>query len=582
MKQPQLSPIKISIIIMLAAIMLALTPAPPPLLAQETPIDETQSEEAIQQREEAARQQEELRETLTTLTRLLSDKKQQQQIIRDLKKELRGARENVTKTELEEKLKEETQKLTDVDNQITSLTSGITNEAFYSTENKAFDLQKELQSLAEPFIKMIKSTTEDARVIDNLQTVLTESRRRQTAAKRALERIDQLKKVETNDPQQKPKLTQQHLKSQETDWKKRLEDAVNLETTTKSQLQLKEKANRALDLNNYATDFIRTRGLNFLIAVLTFFSVLIILRLVDRIASMLFYKSGLKKSFYARLAKVSFEFFTIAASLITTMIVLNYMNDWILLGIAGLFTLALAWISLKVLPAIIEQTVLLLNLGAVQEGERLLIDGVPWRVKTLDHYTDFENPALEGGHFTLPIRELIGRHSRPAAEGEAWFPTKKGDWVQFENGNIARVTSQTPELVQLIELGGARITYTTQDFISESFRNLSTGFRIRQEFGIAYAHQHEAVDTIPQNLKSFLHKGLSAYLTEGDIHFVDVGLIRAGASSLDFVAEVDIKGNQASHFEDIEGEITRLIIMACNEYKLELPFPQLVVHQTQK
>ena len=137
MKQPQLSPIKISIIIMLAAIMLALTPAPNPLLAQETPIDESQSEEAIQQREEAARQQEELRETLTTLTRLLSDKKQQQQIIRDLKKELRGARENVTKTELEEKLKEETQKLTDVDNQITSLTSGITNEAFYSTENKA-------------------------------------------------------------------------------------------------------------------------------------------------------------------------------------------------------------------------------------------------------------------------------------------------------------------------------------------------------------------------------------------------------------------------------------------------------------
>ncbi|MGI9522573.1 MAG: hypothetical protein ACR2PG_13090 [Hyphomicrobiaceae bacterium] len=79
--------------------------------------------------------------------------------------------------------------------------------------------------------------------------------------------------------------------------------------------------------------------------------------------------------------------------------------------------------------------------------------GVPWRAKQLDFYTDLENPALDGGAFTLPVRELVGLHSRLAASREPWFPTKRGDWVQLKDDRLGQAISQTPELVQIREVG---------------------------------------------------------------------------------------------------------------------------------
>ncbi len=518
-------------------------------------------------------------ETIDTLNNLLQERKQQRAQIKVLKSELLTAKEDVTKAELEQKTKEATDKLANLESQIATLTSGTTKQEFYAKENKEFDLQKELQGLAEPFIKMIKSSTQTAREIDHLQSTINEAKRRQTIAKTAQTRISHLMTTlkQTNNPSAKP--TQGHLKEQEKQWQERLKEALQLEETSTKQFQLKKEQISSLNLENYATSFIQTRGKNILIALFTFIATFTVLRLLSKIISMLYAKSGIKKSIYTRLTKLIFEFATILISIIATMAVLNYLNDWILFGLAGLFTLALAWGALKVLPVFIEQTILMLNLGAVQEGERLLIDGVPWQVKKLDHYTEFENPVLDGGQFTLPIRKLIGLHSRPAAHNEAWFPTHKDDWVQLENGYIAKVESQTPELVQLIELGGARLTYATQEFLNASFRNLSTGFRIRQTFGIAYSHQKEATQKIPSLLTEHIKNGLEKYLNPDDINHIEVDLLSAANSSIDYDIEVDIKGSQAHRFEDIEGEITRLLIEASNLYELEIPFPQMVIHQ---
>ena len=69
------------------------------------------------------------------------------------------------------------------------------------------------------------------------------------------------------------------------------------------------------------------------------------------------------------------------------------------------------------------------------------------------------------------------------------------------------------------------------------------------------------------------------YIPVDDINHVEVDLNRAANWAIEYDVEVDVKGNQAHRFEDIEGEITRLLIEACNIYELEIPFPQLVVHQ---
>jgi len=532
---------------------------------------------------EAQKQEEQNRQTkkaILSLSELLQNKTAQQALIKKLKADLRNAKEDISKKEIEETLKLEIEKEQTIIDQISTLTSGVSEKDYSTQEIKAFNLQDELQGLAEPFVKMIKSSTENARQIDQLKQTIDEAKRRQTIAKRAITRIENLANIIEVEKPEGSKKTNQHLRENLKLWTKRFKEAQSLETTSLQQLRLKEEAADAENLENYATSFIRTRGVNLLIAIATFIGTFMVLRILSKLASVIFHKRKMKHNFYTRLTRLIFEAFTIIASTLAMLFMLNYLNDWVLLGVAGLFTIALAWIGLNLLPVIIEQTILLLNLGAVQEGERLMIDGVPWYVKRLDHYTELENPELDGGHFSVPIRELVGRHSRPPANDEAWFPTKKDDWVQLDNGTIAKVVIQTPELVQLIELGGARITFKTTDFLDAKLRNLSTGFRIKLEFGISYKHQKEATTTIPHQLKSHIEAGISEYIGKQNLKTLEVEVLRAGASSIDYEIEADFKGTIANKYEDLEGELTKLLIEACNTHELEIPFPQLVIHQS--
>lgn len=534
--------------------------------------DEEEKVKQEQQRAEAV-------EALTTLDQLLQNRQTQQQSIKRLKAELRAAKEDVTKKEIEATLKSETEKLERTEQQISALTAGITEEAYYERETKKFNLQDELQNLAEPFVKMVKSTTETARQIDTLKLTISDAIQRQAIAESAIDRIQTLIKTNAKTKSSNLKATSRHLEKELKNWVERQKEAANLQSTSEQQLALKQKAAANSNLENYATGFIRTRGLNLLIAILTFFGTFMLLRGINKLAGVLFHRKGRKHSFYSRLIRLLYQVFTILGATLMMMIVLNHLNDWILLGVAGLFTIALAWIGLKMLPVLTEQAILLLNLGAVQEGERLMIDGVPWFVKRLDHYTVLENPALDGGHFTVPIRELVGRHSRPPARDEAWFPTKKDDWVQLQNGTIAKVVIQTPELVQLVELGGARITYLTTEFLNTKIRNISTGFRITMEFGISYKHQHQATDIIPAMLHDHIKTGLDKFIDQENLLDLEIELFRAGSSSIDYEIEADCDGKIAHRYEDIEGEITRLAIEACNKYELEIPYPQLVIHK---
>ncbi len=552
--------------------------AAPLLLGATIPL-KAEAQVDLKTQQAAQTQNKEAQAAYKTLRQLLITKEQQIQLIKTLKENLTSAKENVTKTELEEELKTENQNLTDLENQISTITSGTTKETFYATKNKKFNLEEELQSLAEPFIKLIKSSTKNIREIDTLKTKISEAKQRQRLSQEALKRIELIINNNPIGKDEKPDTASTFLTTQQKQWQERLIEAETLEDTSNKQLEIKKNIAKTVQVENSATTFIRTRGINIIIALVTFITTFAILRLLNNIIGALYSKSGIKKGFYTRLAKLIFGVLTILISIIATMSVLNYLNDWILLGLSALFALAMAWVSIKILPVIIEQSILLLNLGAVQEGERLMIDGVPWQVTKLDHYTHFENPVLDGGHFTLPVRALIGMHSRPPAHNEAWFPTKKDDWVQLENDHIAKVLSQTPELVQLVELGGARIIYSTTDFINASLRNLSTGFRIRQTFGISYKHQAQSTYELPGILTKFVQERLETFIPPESIKHLIVDIMSAGPSSIDYDIEIDIDGAQAHRFEDIEGEVNRLMIEACNIYELEIPFQQMVIHQ---
>lgn len=566
-----------SLAILLSAFLPMLTPSL--AMAQSAP-DQVQPEEEKRRAAEA-------REAIETLGNLLESRNEQSEMIEALKTELEGAKEDATKTELEAKIAEAQKRTAQIEAQISAIVTGVADDAFASRQSEPFDLQKEVVSLAEPFVNMMKEATATAREIERLRTTKAEADRQIELSRKALRRILSLRSAltadaNTNEAKAESSAELAHLVTKTDEWRRRLQESEDLAETADQQLQIRldERANSTDGVGAFATEFFRSRGLNLILALFAFFGVFSVFRLAARGVGLIQQHRGIQRNFAMRVGGLIYQVLTVLLSLFAMLFVLNMMHDWILLGITSVFAVAIAWIGLKMLPAIIEQTTLLLNLGAVQEGERVMLNGVPWRVERLDFYTDLVNPELEGGSFTLPVRELVGLHSRPPAQDEAWFPTRKGDWAQLADGHTGKVVIQTPELVQIVELGGSRITYATADFVSKTPRNLSTGYRVEVDFGIDYRHQSEATHEIPKKLREHVEAGLTEMLDGEGLRNVEVELASAGDSSINYEVEADISGELAHRYEDIEREMARLLVEACNLNNWTIPFPQMVLHRS--
>ena len=174
------------------------------------------------------------------------------------------------------------------------------------------------------------------------------------------------------------------------------------------------------------------------------------------------------------------------------------------------------------LQVIYEQLTLILNLGAVRENEIIIFDGVPWRVKSLGFIAELVNPALDGGGIELPIRELVGHHSRGRGGKEPLFPTEKGNWVLMGDATHAKVISQTPFFVEVLYLGGSRVSIPTADFLSLHPENLSRNYRVNVPFGIDYQHQSDCTGPIPIAMQQVLEEGLSRELGPEEVLNVHV------------------------------------------------------------
>lgn len=531
--------------------------------------------------ERVEKRREEAANSLKTLADLLTARKEQAAVVAKFKTELRKAKEDATKKELEVKIKTENSKLAQINAQISGLSTGVAEDEIKYDQTTKFDLKAELESLIQPFFKMMRDATENTRQIEALRSTIAVADQRQRAATRANTRLALLLSIEKQKGDTTSKEIKAHLSVLVKDWEKREKEAQHLVETAQQQLQLRldQQANAPSGIGIFATQYFSRRGLNLLLGLAAFGGVFLVMNLIARLADYTRRRRGYQRSFVTRLTSLVFRTVTMLVALLAMLAVFNLMNDWLLMGVASVFILAAVWIGLKMLPQLVEQITLLLDLGAVQENERLLFAGVPWLVQRLDLYTHLVNPALDGGTFTVPVRELVGHHSRPAADGEAWFPTRKGDWVQLGDGHIGTVVSQTPELVQVVELGGARRTFETTAFLADAPRNLSTGYRIKTEFGLDYQHQAIAVSEIPTRLAGHVQVDLVALLGEEAVVNVDVDLLRTDDSAIIFEIETDISGDMASRYEDVERCVAHSMVAAANLNGWVIPFPQIVMHR---
>ena len=329
---------------------------------------------------------------------------------------------------------------------------------------------------------------------------------------------------------------------------------------------------------SYLKSFFQQRGLYLTVALLVMLAILLLSRLSHK--ALLRFVPGfrrLHRSFRVRLVELIHRVVTAFLVIIGPMIVFYVVEDWVLFSLSILLLLAIAWTLRQALPRYVQQIQIFLNVGAVREGERLNLDGLPWRVQQINVFCTLVNPVAELTQ-RLPINDLVDLKSRPSRSDEPWFPCKKGDWVILSDGVYGKVTGISPEMIQLVEQGGAQLSYQTGDFLAKTPRNLATSFRIKEILGISYKHQQDSTSTIPEQLHAYIQRRIEQEKYGDILRNLQVELERANNSSLDLAVLADFSGEAGDLHNRLRRAIQRWCVDACSEYGWEIPFPQMTLH----
>jgi hypothetical protein len=466
----------------------------------------------------------------------------------------------------------------DLEWKFNSLVVGLDVKDFDVPSRESSDLKTELERLFQPLVVWLKELTAEPREIEIMRSRLAELEQRVATARGARERARAARSAATGGDPERDRL-RDALRRVSESWDARVRSAEQQRTVLDAELATKQAARVSL-WDKLGTDLdraVRTRGLNLLLATAAFLSVFLALRFVQRRVSRISRRRG-ERTFPMRLLDVVLNVLVVLAAVAATLVTLYAMGDWVLLAVALIFLLGAGWAAIKMVPQYFEQVRLMLNLGAVREGERILVDGLPWRVDALKLYTSLTNPDLQGGVLRVPLRDLIGQRSRPMHDGEPWFPCRVGDFVLLADGARGKVLAQTPEVVVLRHQGSER-TWATTEFLGLSPSNLSRGYSIDTLFGVDYSHQADATRAIPERFESVLKDRLPKIIAPEWIKAITADFRAAGASSLDIAVSVELDGAAAADYGRIQRAIWRSLVDACTEHGWGIPFPQLTVHQ---
>lgn len=510
-------------------------------------------------------------QSLEALQRALAIKETEEAALRD---QMAVATDDMTREDLRRRLQELRDDIAEQRRQFDGFAMDIDLSPFSPQEETSFDWQEQVGKLLEPILAEFENATAESRVIGQLRSQTEDVRKRRDLAGEAVANLQQLLRQAAS-----PEL-RARLDNRLQTWTRLRDQLENEFAALDLQLQSRLSARESVldQTTAYARNFFRTRGLNLLLGILAFCAVFFAFRFGEVIVRKL-RRKGTEKRFSSRLTALLFHIFSILGGLAAMMLVFNMAGDWFLLGIVIIFLFGVGWASINTLPQQVETIKLMLNIGAVREGEFIVYDSTPYQVESLGLSARLHNPCLDGGIRRLPVKYLAGMTSRPAGRDEPWFPCESGDWVVLSDGQFGQVASQTPAAVRLALPGGGAVTYPASGFLALHPRNLSGGFRIASTFGIDYRHQADAPAGIPVVMRDKLRAGLPAVVGEDRLIDVEVFFSRANSSSLDFTVWADFAGAAAPDWERLPAAIQRLLLEACTEHAWIVPFPQLTLHQ---
>ncbi|MCW8921142.1 MAG: hypothetical protein OQK68_06630 [Sedimenticola sp.] len=512
--------------------------------------------------------------TSETLASFVSLQKQLQKDILLINKKIAASQSDSEKANLKEQLDKLKNDLSVTTRNFENIAAGVDITALRGEAEEAFNLQKEVFSLVRPAIDEMKEMTARVRQKSELKKKITYFEERLPIIEEALSNVDKLReKGGTKSLLQSLKETEDQWVKQRAFMQSELQAAqLQLDKLTESETSIAEAS------QSYLKSFFQKRGLYLTIALLVVVSIVVLSRLSA--SAMHRFIPGFRakhRSFRVRLIELLHRVFTALFAILGPMVVFYIVEDWVLFSLGILLLFGIAWALRQTIPRYWSQIQLFLNVGAVREGERILMEGLPWLVQQINVFSTLVNPVA-GISQRVPIDELVDLKSRPCSPDEPWFPCGKGDWVILNSGVRGKVAGISHEMVQLIERGGARLTYQMGDFLASSPRNLAVNFRIKEIIGISYNLQHESTTTIPATLQDYLLKRIHEEGYGDQLLNLRVEFNAANTSSLDIAVIADFKGELGDLYNRLRRAIQRWSVDACSEYGWEIPFPQMTLH----
>lgn len=495
-----------------------------------------------------------------------------------LQKELEETPSEIEQERLRTEIRQINQDLQSLNTALEMLATGGADLSLFGVKvDEPFDLREELQSIFEPIVVELRRLSERPRKIERLRSDQLYYEQRLEVASEAL---DNLRSYRKNAPSEALRKALQRLEDR---WQRRkddLQNRVNLVKFELDQLLSPDKSSQK-DTWESLKNLFGGRLLNLAMGILVMIITYAFLNLLAKLYRRFIMRDATRrKAFIARVGSLAFYVTTTLIVLISGMAVFYVRGDWVLLGLFLIILAGAAWAIQKSLPRFLTEAKLILNLGPVREGERIIFNDLPWQVTSLNFQASLSNPLLQGGRLQIPIRELVSYNSRRFDKEEPWFPSRKGDWVTLSDGTYGQVKKQSPEMVELMVFDGCK-TYPVQQYLNSNPYNLShQGFTLYVEFGVDYQHQADSTTVIPELLANDLKSGLEQLPVGNHFRSFNLSFSKADSSSLNYVAIVGFDGKAAEYFLQIPRDIQRLAVDSCNRHGWVIPFTQITVHNT--
>lgn len=476
-------------------------------------------------------------------------------------------------TALDAQLKGLNQQLRETNSDFERIATGVELSIFQPAQTERFDWKQELSSLIDPMLKEMRTLTAAAKQRSDAKDKILILQRQADTAAVALDNLEKLLAA-SQDKGLNKQLSNLlgSWKNEQARIKGKLELAqMELQSLSDQRGSLLEQIGHRLNI------FFKTRGLYLLLAALAFATTLLLLRYLTRLLLCRLPRDAQgRQPMYVRLITAFSHLVSLVFASIALVAVFYLAADWFMLSLTILLLIGMLWAVRQTLPRQWKQSLLMLNMGAVREGERLVVDGVPWRVDSLGMFCRLSNQDLNQV-LRIPIEGMLERVSRPYDLAEPWFPCKKGDYIKLGGDVVGQVVSLSHEQVQVLH-SGLLTVYPTASFLGMAVANMSQKFTVSATLGLSYDLQAEITGHIPKVLRAYLQKRLDEEGYSSKCLGLTCEFALANSSTLDISVILEFQGDMAGLYYRLRRALQRWCVDCCTENQWEIPFNQLTVH----